>query len=343
MTIVAFGMFEWVDKGTGSIHDLYAERLKLVEMAERHGFWGYHLAEHHGTPLGVAPSPSIFLSAIAQRTSRLRFGPLAYLLPLYNPLRLAEEICMLDQLSGGRLEVAVSRGVSPYEVGCFDVDAANSREIFDESLAVIRLALTQPVLNFEGKHYRYHDVPMAVKPFQQPHPPLWYPTHNPDSVELAARAGYHFATIGPTPWVAQLTERFRTTWAAHQHDPGRMNGKEMNPRIGTMRQVVVADTDAEAMTIARNAYPQFYDSITWLWHRRNDRSVDQLFDWDKGLEGETILVGSPATVREKIQRLVTASGINYFMGSFAWGALTFEQSARSLDLFAREVMPAVQG
>jgi alkanesulfonate monooxygenase SsuD/methylene tetrahydromethanopterin reductase-like flavin-dependent oxidoreductase (luciferase family) len=249
---------------------------------------------------------------------------------------------MLDQMSGGRLDVAVSRGVSPYEVGCFGVDPANSREIFDESLEVIRKALTNSVLNHEGKHFKYVDVPMEIRPFQQPHPPLWYPTHNPDSVELAARAGYHFATIGPTPWVAQLAERFRTTWAAHCHDANRMNGSEQNPRIGTLRQIVIADTDSQAMQIAKNAYPQFYDSITWLWHRRNDNSVDQLFDWEKGLAGETILVGSPATVREKIQRLVALSGINYFMGSFAWGALTYAQSARSMELFAREIMPAIE-
>jgi len=316
--------------------------LRLVELGERLGFHAYHLTEHHGTPLGLAPSPSVFLSAVAQRTQRLRFGAMAFLLPLYEPLRLAEEIAMLDQLSRGRLDVAVSRGVSPYEVACFGVDQQTSRAIFDEALAVIRLALTTPVLNFEGTHYRYHDVPMEVRPFQLPMPPLWYPTHNPDSVELAARAGYHFATIGPSAHVANLAARFRKTFAEHQDDPGRMNGDLRDPRIGTMRHVVVADSDAEAMRIAACAYPRFYDSITWLWHRRDDASVDQLFNWEKGLAGETILVGSPATVRDQIQRLVTASGINYFMGSFAWGDLSFEQSAHSLELFARDVMPHIQ-
>ena len=97
-----FGMFDWLDAGPCSTAELYEARLQLIEMAEQAGFYGYHMAEHHGTPLGMAPSPALFLAALTQRTSRIRFGPMAYLLPLYHPLRLIEELCMLDHLSDGR-------------------------------------------------------------------------------------------------------------------------------------------------------------------------------------------------------------------------------------------------
>jgi len=334
-------MFDWIDSRTVPLPQLYEERLQLIQAAERAGFFGYHLAEHHGTSLGMAPSPAVFLSAVAQRTSRIRFGPLAFLVPLYNPLRLAEEICMLDNLSGGRLELGLSRGVSPHELACFGVDAAGTRPIFDEALEVIRRALTEPELNFEGRYYRYHDVPMMIKPLQKPYPPMWYPTHNPDSVGYAAMHGFHYAGLGPITALRQLTDKYRSVWETHRQDPHRINGHIEVPIIGTMRQIFVADTDAEAMAIGRAAYQSFFSSITQLWHRRGDHAVDQLFDLEAGLALETILIGSPDTIREKVVRLAADSGINYLGGSFAWGSLTHAQSSRSLDLFVKEVMPAV--
>jgi alkanesulfonate monooxygenase SsuD/methylene tetrahydromethanopterin reductase-like flavin-dependent oxidoreductase (luciferase family) len=100
-----FGIFDHLDRYDIPLQQYYADRLKLVAQYDAAGFYSYHLAEHHATPLGMAPSPSVFLAAVAERTRRLRFGPLVYALPLYHPLRLIEEICMLDQMSGGRLDI----------------------------------------------------------------------------------------------------------------------------------------------------------------------------------------------------------------------------------------------
>src|SRR5438067_12993293 len=128
MADVEFGMFDWIDRRQqGPLGQRYEDRLRLLQEADAAGFFCYHLAEHHATPLGMAPSPSVFLAAAAQRTRRIRLGSLAHLLPLYDPLRLIEEIGMLDHLSGGRLDVGISRGVSPYELGYFGVDPAGSR------------------------------------------------------------------------------------------------------------------------------------------------------------------------------------------------------------------------
>ena len=104
-----FGIFDHLDRNKSPLKDYYEARLQLIEMYDREGFYAYHVAEHHSTPLGMAPSPSVFLSAVAQRTKRLRFGPLVYALPLYHPIRLIEEICMLDQMSGGRLDIRPRR------------------------------------------------------------------------------------------------------------------------------------------------------------------------------------------------------------------------------------------
>src|SRR5215468_3654152 len=141
-----FGVFDHMDQAGVPLEQQFAERLRLIEAYDRLGFHAYHLAEHHGTPLGLAPSPGLFMAAVAQRTKRLRFGPLVYLLPLYHPLRLIEEICMLDHMSGGRLEVGVGRGVSPIEVGFYGVDPAEGPLRFAEALKVIRQGLTSEKL-----------------------------------------------------------------------------------------------------------------------------------------------------------------------------------------------------
>src|SRR6201988_4831189 len=121
LTDLKFGVFDHLDRGHLPIATLYEERLQIIEHFERTGFHAYHLAEHHSTPLGMAPSPSVFLAAVAERTTRLRFGPLVWPMPLHHPLRLIEEICMLDQLSGGRLDIGFGRGAAPIELGYYSV------------------------------------------------------------------------------------------------------------------------------------------------------------------------------------------------------------------------------
>src|SRR5580704_16460780 len=107
-----FGVFDHLDRSDLALQDFYEQRLAVIEAFERAGFYSYHVAEHHFTPLGMAPSPSVYLAAIAQRTKTIRFGPLVYALPLYHPLRLLQEICMLDQISNGRLYLGFGRGAS---------------------------------------------------------------------------------------------------------------------------------------------------------------------------------------------------------------------------------------
>jgi alkanesulfonate monooxygenase SsuD/methylene tetrahydromethanopterin reductase-like flavin-dependent oxidoreductase (luciferase family) len=343
MVPATFGLFDWIDRGTAPLRQLYAERLQLLEAADAAGFFCYHLAEHHATPLGMAPSPALFLTAAAQHTQRIRLGPLVYLLPLYHPLRLIEEVCMLDHLSGGRLELGVGRGVSPYELEYFGIDAAGSRAMFNEALAVLVAGLTQKRLTFAGQHYQYHDVPMELQPLQQPYPPLWYPTHNPESVIYAARHGYHFVSLGAAAHVRQHVDLYWQTWAMHRQESDRLNGHVAAPKVGILRQVVVANTDDEALAATRAAYGNWYRAITKLWHDHHDHTPDGLFSWETSTQHETILFGSPARVREQMARLLEVSGCNYVIGAFAWGGLPHEQVMDSLRLFAEEVMPAFAG
>src|SRR6202050_5071095 len=133
---IEFGVFDHLDRTGPSLADYYEDRLKIAEAYDRSGFYAYHLAEHHSTPLGMAPSPNVFLAAVAQRTRRLRFGPLVFVLPLYHPLRLISEICMLDQRSGGRLERSFGRGASPIESEYFSVEPDSRQDIYAEAVEV---------------------------------------------------------------------------------------------------------------------------------------------------------------------------------------------------------------
>ncbi len=123
-------------------------------------------------------------------------GPLVYLLPLYSPLRLIEEICMLDHLSYGRLDVGVGRGVSPYELKFHKVEHDQSRDIFIDAFNCLSAGLTTDSLTYKGEHYVYENVPIALRPLQQPHPPFWYASSNEIGSTWAGEHGLHFVTLG---------------------------------------------------------------------------------------------------------------------------------------------------
>jgi alkanesulfonate monooxygenase SsuD/methylene tetrahydromethanopterin reductase-like flavin-dependent oxidoreductase (luciferase family) len=334
MARVAFGIFDHVDRGDEPLGTLFEQRLKFVEAADAAGFRTYHVAEHHATPLGMAPVPGIFLAAVAQRTRRLRFGPLVYLLPLYTPLRLIEEICMLDQLSGGRFELGVGRGISPYELAYSGVDFLAAQEIYEESLEIILAGLRGGRLTHHGRHYTYRGVPMELTPVQKPHPPLWQGVVRPDGAADAARRGVNIvSTLGSTA-LKPLVERYFEAWSAPAGAPA--------PLVGVQRSVFVADTDAEALKLARPAYQRWYESLTHLWRQFNTVPMRFAETLDRAIEIDTAVVGSPATVRAEVERHVAASGCNYFVGRFLYGNPPFDAAMRSLDLFAREVMPSFQ-
>jgi alkanesulfonate monooxygenase SsuD/methylene tetrahydromethanopterin reductase-like flavin-dependent oxidoreductase (luciferase family) len=330
-----FGVFDHVDRNARPLVDFYEDRLKLIEAYDRAGFYGYHCAEHHFTPLGMSPSPSVYLSSVAQRTKRLRFGPLVYTLALYHPLRLAEEICMLDQMSRGRYLVGVGKGVSPIEIGYYGVDTAKTENIFGECFAVLMQALTQKIVNFEGEHFRFKDVPMELGTFQKPHPPLWYGVVNPDSAGRAAKAGMSFISNAPAAAVRAKIERYIGT--------ERPSGCAA-PKFGMNRYMVIAESDAEALEIGRRAYRRWYASFMALWWKHNQKppNVNYPPEIDGQLATGTAVAGSPATVLKALAPQLAESGSNYLVCRFAFGDLTLAESLRSLDLFTRHVMPALK-
>jgi alkanesulfonate monooxygenase SsuD/methylene tetrahydromethanopterin reductase-like flavin-dependent oxidoreductase (luciferase family) len=327
-----FGIFDHVDRNDLPLQNFYEMRLRITEAYDRGGFRSYHIAEHHSTPVGMAPSPSVFLSAVAQRTKRLRFGPLVYLLPLYHPLRLVEEICMLDQMSGGRLELGVGRGVSPIEVGFYGVKPDDRVALFNEALAVLRAGLTSTTLDFAGATWRFDDVPLELEPLQKPHPPIWVGIERPDGAERAAKNGFNVITAHPVADARILFDAYRTVWGSAQK----------LPLMGLARFIVIAETDEEALSIARRAYPRWQQSLTHLPRTygvptQNPRPAD----FDTIRHGGRGIAGSPASVAGMLRDQLAEAGANYCVGQYAFGDLTLAEVLRTVELFVRHVMPAL--
>ncbi len=207
--MVKFGVFDHLDDAGVPLGELYANRLQFAEALDRGGFHAYHLAEHHNTPLGMAASPGIFLSAVAQRTTTLRFGPMVYLLPFYHPMRLIEEICMLDQMSGGRLELGIGRGVSPFETANYALDFAQTQGMYHEAFQALLKGLTTDELTFSGKFYNFNKVPMLLHPVQRPHPPFWYGVNIPENADWPAANDVNVISLALSPAVRPIFDRYR--------------------------------------------------------------------------------------------------------------------------------------
>ena len=265
-----FGVFDHMDDAGVPLGQLYADRLALAEAYDRAGIYGYHLAEHHSTPLGCAASPGLFLAAMAQRTKTLRFGPLVYLLPFYHPLRLIEEICMLDQMSGGRFQLGVGRGVSPFETQAYGLDFAQTGEIYHEAFQLILKGLASDELTFEGKHYQFRNVPMILRPVQRPHPPLWYGTTIPENADWPAANDVNIVSIALRPTVRVITDRYRAVRARLGKNP-----QETFRSWGSPATWWWPTPTRQARAIARRAYPRWRNSFRWLFAAPRRRAADR--------------------------------------------------------------------
>jgi len=319
------------------LKDFYEARLKLIEAYDRAGFYAYHVAEHHSTPLGMAPSPSVFLCAIAQRTRRLRFGPLVYALPLHHPLRLIEEICMLDQLSGGRLEIGFGRGSSPVEIALYGQDPAKAQRIYAEALNLILQGLSERRVHCKGEFFSFDNVPMELEPLQKPHPPVWYGVHSVESAERAARLGFNIVSLDTARETRGFADQYRKVW---RESRGETEGM---PKIGVSRFIVIADSDQEALSVARRAYPKWHRSFYHLFRLYGGGPAHPRPPDFEGLaEAGQGIAGSPERVGAFLQSQLTESQATYLVGQFAFGDLSLSEALRSVELFTRHLMPALR-
>ena len=314
--------------------EVYAHRLEMAEAADKAGFHAYMLAEHQGTPLSIDASPSLLLAAMSQRTRRLRLGALTFCLPWYDPYRFYNEVCMLDHLSGGRLELGVGRGVSPIEAQIFGMqDIETSRTRYRETLDFFFQACAGSIVKYRGV-----DVELYHKPLQKPYPPLWFPSSNKDSIDFTGRHGYHTAIISSHAEARARFAQYREVWEKHKSDPGRHNAHVARPFLARTQHLVISENEKDAMDAGVAAYEAWKGHLHYLTRKHGRPDVLPL---DPFAEGSVmkLIAGTPAQVTEKLQEVIQASGMNYLLCVFSFGSLPPAKAMRSLELFAREVRP----
>ena len=244
---------------------------------------------------------------------------------------------MLDHLSDGRLQLGVGAGVSPVEVGFFDVDWDSRRERFDETFEILLKGLASDELTHHGERYDFDAVPMTLSPVQRPHPPLWFGISHAGRAEWAAEHEVNVVALLPAA----------DGPADHRRLPGRVGGARTRPEdipfMGVSRLIVVAETDDEAMSVARRAYRRWFESINLLWRKYDVPSPSTASCPRTSSTGTTPARASPARRPRRAstsQAQIEEAGINYFCADLAFGDITFEEASRTVELFEREIIPA---
>lgn len=335
-----FGIFDHIDDSGLPRAEQLEQRLRLIEQYDRDGFYAYHVAEHHGTPLGIVGSPNVFLAAVAQRTERIHFGSLVNVLPLYHPVRLVEEWCLLDHMSGGRLEPGIGRGASPIEASFFGIEGDSTPDRFDEAFELITRAFAAGAsFSHDGPFFKVGEMPVTARPLQLPHPPFWFGASRPDRAAWCAERAINVMSLVSAERTRATTDGFRQRW----QELGRA---EVDlPHCGVNRHLVLADTEIEALRVAERAFTRFRESFDHLWNARGlpvppVYTATSYREWhDQG----GAFAGTPEGARQYIAEQAEVAGINYMTVDVAFGGITFEEASRTASLFATEVMPAFLG
>jgi alkanesulfonate monooxygenase SsuD/methylene tetrahydromethanopterin reductase-like flavin-dependent oxidoreductase (luciferase family) len=258
---------------------------------------------------------------------------MVYALPLHHPLRLIEEICMLDQLSGGRLEIGFGRGSSAIEISFYGQKPADSYAIYSEARELVLRGLTERTLSFQGEFFSFKDIPMELAPLQKPHPPVWYGVHSVEAAERAAHQGLNMVSLDSAADTRKYNDTFRAAWRADRGDaPLR--------KLGLSRFIVISDDPQQALACARRAYPVWHRNFYYLFSLRGGKPAHpRPADFDTMMAIRQAVAGTPDAVRDFLQAQLVESGANYLVGQFAFGDLTLEESLHSVELFAEYVLP----
>ncbi|HEX6512691.1 MAG TPA: LLM class flavin-dependent oxidoreductase [Chloroflexota bacterium] len=340
-----FGIFSlptYYGETDGSINDFYRRILDMLEEAERRGFSSAWANEHHFHPYGgMIPFPPVLLAAVAARTRRIRVGTSVALLPLYNPLHIAESYAMLDQVSGGRLNLGVGRGFVAYDYETFGVPVEEGQERLMESVEVVLKAWQQRPFSHHGRFYNFDNVSVLPPPLQQPHPPIWNAvTMNPDNFAWTGRQGFSLLTVvhvNRTERLAELVRIYRQAAAEAGHDPAKLD-------VASHFQVYCSEDRDEALregelAVQRygelNAAARKQGSATLLGRPERD-SFQALVD-----DGR-VCIGTPDDCVRILRHAEETIGVTQVDCTFYFGGLSYDKVRRSYDLFSREVMPRLQ-
>ena len=346
-------------KGVPEALDFYEQNIREVQLAEQLGFRHYFVVEHQGaTVIGQCQSPTVYLSALAQRTSTIRLGAMIFLMPFHDPMRLAQDTAMVDQLSRGRLEFGAGTGVTEHEFPRWNIPFAERRAMSVEALEIVKKAWTEEIVTYKGNYWNYDEALPLPRPYQKPHPPIWWGGSSIESLEYAAAHNYNISmALDLDSTVIEAFDTWRRLWREAEH-------KGPMPRALLSRSVYVAETDEQAKEEVApylvQAYTYGVDKLNRKGFgaqpidRRSDNDNDpdrirrrktEMFqgmaaDVDFWLEHGLAHVGSPETVIKRLEKQQQLTGFDVFTGRFRWADIPDELVEKSMRLFGEKVIPA---
>ncbi|HUB14478.1 MAG TPA: LLM class flavin-dependent oxidoreductase, partial [Acetobacteraceae bacterium] len=309
-----------------SVYQAGLERFSIMDEAGYDAVW---LAEHHFSSFSVCPSVHMMGTMAAARTKRLRVGTAVSLAPFYNPLRLAEEVALLDVLSGGRVNWGAGRGFERSEFAAFNIPGEESGPRFHETVDIVLKAWTSQRLSYEGRFYRYDDVEVLPKPLQAPHPPVWMAASSIPAIEWAASQG-HSILMDPHASREDLIRK-RRHYALKLAEAGFSDAGRSIPMA---RLVAVDETDEKARAVARRAAG--WMTATYVGRSSNVRQEARTYGGKDPIDyylDDVMFVGTAESVAEQIQSFAAEIGMNYLMAA--------PLSGRSFRLLTEQVLPRI--
>ena len=316
--------------------------LDLLVLAEEVGFDSVWANEHHYHPYGgVVPSPALLLTAVAARTKRVRLGTSVVVSPLHNPIEIAEQMAMLDLISGGRVDFGIGRGFVVYDYEIANIPVEEGHERTQEQLEIILKAWSGKPVSHHGKHYQYDGLPVWPSPQQKPHPPVWIAvTTNPDHFELTARQGYNLLTVSslrPIEDLVAMTRRYVDNWS------------ESRPyKWATHFHVVVSENRSEALEIAQSGLEKYFDlhASAMAMAKRSMSALPgggpRTISASEWVEQGRLIAGTPDDVAQQLERVEQQLGITGVDGSFYFIGMSLAFAQRSLRLFGERVIPSLR-
>jgi len=329
----------------------YQETIEQIVYADELGFDSAWLAElHFNRPFSIMPSPLILATAIAQRTKRIRLGTAVTLLSLHHPLRVAEDAATTDILSQGRLDFGIGRGTIALHFQGFNVSRDESRERFEEAIAILERAWTQETVSFEGKYFHIPETAVVPKPFQKPYPPLRIAANSPDTAAFAGERGYSIfvaSPINPFPKLPEHIDVYRHAFQTAGHENKIQD-------VAVLFPLYIANSEAAVRQEVETSFMHYFRTVSHqarLGQRDQSASYAYLREVRKRMEAITweevdatmALYGPPEVCIRKLRAAYERCRMNQVICWFNPGGLVpHHQVLTSMRRFAEEVMPAVR-
>jgi alkanesulfonate monooxygenase SsuD/methylene tetrahydromethanopterin reductase-like flavin-dependent oxidoreductase (luciferase family) len=344
------GLFLEFPRGDGvSEQEAIQESFAIVDEAESLEVDSVWLAEYHFNPGRILSAPITIASAIAARTQHMRVGTAVSVLPLGNPVRIAEEVATLDHISQGRLEFGIGRGTFPNVHEGYNVPFAESRGRFEESLEIILKAWTTERFSFEGAHYQCKDVCIVPKPFQQPHPPIRVGITSAESFPIVGRMGYPII-INPSrvfglSELAPHIQQYRKAWHDARHEGEPQVGLRVPVYVAETAEQAYSDPQESAMFSVRRLGQRVgsyatYGGTTGDWASESERILGMSYDdWLR----DKVAFGTPEMVADKLHMLQKELGLTQLIYEINFGnLLSHKQQMNSLRMFNQAVVPQLK-